>query len=488
MPDLEIALSTPTVASGDSVWIEVRVPMDWTLGAEVEDVQLDQMPSIEDRLGLVIGSHTTLARAGAFESDVNRDGTSLLLRREIAPDWLAIVADGIEEIALPLVFAPSQGGPFLDRGETVTLRIAQGARWEAGLTPGAPQPTNGVDWLVGPFPEDRARTQGGDDVAIGSSAPERLAGGSGDDTLAGLVGADTLHGNTGEDRLVLLGKARGMAFGGPGDDTLGSGINPDEAAAYDGHDLLCGGAGRDEIFAGGFSTLRGGGGADAIKGEGQGLRILGGPGPDDLDLFGLRWYEFLGSGARSAVRGGEGDDSIRAVGANARIWSGPGADEMFIHGGDVQIHAGQGDDVVRALNSNARIFGGPGQDRLAADGGSGASLAGGPGDDVLYCGATRSHYAGGAGRDTFVFAIGTATFVTVTDFDPAEDRLALTRDARLFEPRIPIAGPAAPYDFTDHEDGALMLTHRDVVHLVVFLGRTPEEMAEAVWLEPGSFV
>lgn len=89
---------------------------------------------------------------------------------------------------------------------------------------------------------------------------------------------------------------------------------------------------------------------------------------------------------------------------------------------DNQIDAGAGDDVVITGSGNDYVRGGEGNDYIST----------GAGDDTLAGGAGFNVLSGGSGRDTFLFDAddlgepGAYAVNTITDFDPAEDRLRLT--------------------------------------------------------------
>lgn len=102
-----------------------------------------------------------------------------------------------------------------------------------------------------------------------------------------------------------------------------------------------------------------------------------------------------------------------------------GVADDFIRPGstdDNLIDAGPGDDVVMTGSGNDYVRGGEGNDYIST----------GAGDDTLAGGAGFNVLSGGSGRDTFLFDAddlgepGAYAVNTITDFDPAEDRLRLT--------------------------------------------------------------
>jgi Ca2+-binding RTX toxin-like protein len=140
----------------------------------------------------------------------------------------------------PLVDAdifPGQDEVFLDRKDSLRVvldgRANDGARGEH-------------DNLLG---FESVTTGAGDDVVIGTAAPEYVFGGAGRDRLRGGGGADRLIG--GDDFSAGTDAPLGSA------DRLEGGAGPDVLDAQGGRDLLVGGSGRD--------TIDGGRGRDRIR-------------------------------------------------------------------------------------------------------------------------------------------------------------------------------------------------------------------------------
>ncbi|WP_172300526.1 calcium-binding protein [Pseudoruegeria sp. HB172150] len=106
---------------------------------------------------------------------------------------------------------------------------------------------------------------------------------------------------------------------------------------------------------------------------------------------------------------------------------------------------------------------------LILTGGNGDdTLDGGDGDDILRDGAGRDEMTGGAGADLFVLSAD-GTPDVIRDFDPAEDRLDLSRFELLYA--------LAQLGFEATADGAV-LTYRDERVEIVSAAGTPLSLAD----------
>lgn len=259
----------------------------------------------------------------------------------------------------------------------------------AGVSIGLAPATGSQEPGDGAAPDDAAQDTPppapvSDTIAWGGAEGDVLSGDVGDDQLNGYAGEDRLDGGPGHD--VLVGAADDdVILGGAGDDTL---------IGEDGDDLLEGGAGND-LLAGHFGddTLEGGAGNDSL---------IGGAGADLL-------------------RGGPGDDTLEGAAGDDTLDGGAGADELF---------GGAGDDWITGLSDEDEA---DAPDLL--NGGEGADiLLAGPGDWVH----------GGEGGDLFAIADwdGADTPARITDFNPAEDRIAIVwdGDAPVPDLTVEIAG------------------------------------------------
>lgn len=207
-------------------------------------------------------------------------------------------------------------------------------------------------------------------------------------TIVGTGGSETIRGTSGSDVIV----------GGGGSDTIdGRG----------GDDWICDPSGRNDL-----NSLRGGGGADHLRGA---LELVGGPGDDVLVVAGT-------AGSTIHVAGGSGDDRLRAPVLKAIFVPGPGRDVVV--GNDAPndevsyrtsgyavrvdlatgVGVGQGRDSLKRVNwvTGSRygdiLLGDAAANGLSGRGG-GDTLKGRRGDDVLTGGPGADLLDGGAGRD-----------------------------------------------------------------------------------------
>ncbi len=250
----------------------------------------------------------------------------------------------------------------------------------------------------------------GDDqfsIDLGGNAAVAVFGGAGDDTIVGSGGgASTVYGGLGDD---LIDSEGFLAMGDAGNDTIvnafSGGGGADSVFGGDGNDSLSGdtthygGEGDDTIFAE-MGCGYGDGGNDRVAAQ----YAYGGAG-DDM----LRLLPFSGEGyvSGSEAYGGDGDDTLRGaldyiydMGAAKILSGGAGNDLIYAKGGE-QVDAGAGNDTVFAFTASyaetTNMTLGDGADNLVM------TLAPASGDDT--------------GDE-----MGS---VTVQDFNPATDHLAL---------------------------------------------------------------
>jgi Ca2+-binding RTX toxin-like protein len=153
--------------------------------------------------------------------------------------------------------------------------------------------------------------------------------------------------------------------GGTGADYLRGAEGPDTVRGNGGRDLLTGDTGPDHVYGGsGSDTLTGGAGIDLLSGgSGNDIafggfgadRIEGGPGDDALD----------GNNDNDTLSGGDGNDILHGGSGIDKLEGGPGDDRLFGDSGADFVDAGPGDDtIVVDGSSKARVGCGPGRDTL----------------------------------------------------------------------------------------------------------------------------
>ena len=289
----------------------------------------------------------------------------------------------------------------------------------------------------------------GDDLS-GTGGDDLIHGHGGDDAIQGYGGNDTITGDGGDDHLKG-GEGDDLVLGGPGNDWL-------EDRDSVGHDTLRGGGGDDTIWAyspAGGTHAYGGAGNDELDWSAGDATLDGGTGDDSFTLESPDRDYGLNSGS---IDGGDGWDIVTLP-----FYSYAQRDLMFRADGSAQLtdgtdtiefanveefHLGVGDYLVDAsqtttgvhvvadhevlFGGDVTLLGGSGNDTLI----DGNVIDGGAGDDVLGASQSGSTLTGGEGNDTFAYEFnpyyedehgwyGSAR-ATITDFNPAEDRLDLT--------------------------------------------------------------
>lgn len=299
----------------------------------------------------------------------------------------------------------------------------------------APDPIEGDDQA-----NDLSGT-GGDDLIHGNRGDDTIQGYGGDDTITGDGGDDHLKGGAGDD----------LVRGGPGNDWI-------EDRDSDGDDTLRGGGGDDtfDIHSPEGQTLANGWtGDDTFRWSAGDATLDGGRGDDSFTLESPDQDYGLNSGS---IDGGDGWDIVTLP-----FYSYAQRDLMFRADGSAQLtdgtdtiefanveefHLGVGDYLVDATQTatgvhvegehdifwdgDITLLGGSGDDTLI----DGNVIDGGAGDDWLGASRFGSTLTGGEGGDTFAYDYDPyyddphgwyhSATAQITDFNPAEDRLALT--------------------------------------------------------------
>lgn len=124
-----------------------------------------------------------------------------------------------------------------------------------------------------------------------------------------------------------------------------------------------------------------------------------------------------------------GDDVLLSLSGPARLSGGGGRDALIGAEGDDRLLGGSGGDYLDGGAGRDRLTGGAGRDLLLGGVGN-DRLDGGAEADVLIADAGGDTLVGGDGADVFVIR-GSAGRVVLADFQPGEDRIALTDVARF---------------------------------------------------------
>lgn len=309
-------------------------------------------------------------------------------------------------------------------------------------------------------------------------------GGSGNDTLTverGFGEETILHGDAGNDRLIA-GAGRDQMFGGSGNDWLGYDDMSGDNIAF-----MTGGSGADvfdlsmqshdtsrygtqlagvqdftpredvlaiggcivtrEMVAGGFAEFDGT--ARIIQRGDHVLIAWSEPNQGDGGRYGAAIMQLIETNLadllahlprEGVVEGSSLADRItrdfadrngdRTSDASSLIQSGKGNDLVLAYAGNDTIEGGNGHDTIEGMSGRNLILGGAGDDLLKT-GVHRSTLEGGSGQDHLMADLRKgaAHLlTGGSGADTFEFTgqrPTQAARVTLTDFNPDEDRLVI---------------------------------------------------------------
>ena len=393
----------------------VQSGVDWTLGANLENLLLTGISSID---GTGNGMANTLTGNTKSNKLFGMDGADSLfggagtdtLDGGTGADSLEGGADNdvyIIDDAGDVIFEIAGGG--IDRVQTAasyTLGDEVENLTLTGLAVVNGTGTGASNVLTGNGVANLLSGLGGNDTLNGGDGADTLDGGSGIDSMVGGTGDDVFIVSDAGDRtsetstggidrvdssitLTLASYVENLtltgsdAINGTGN-TLANVVNGNSAA-----NVLNGGSGNDTLFGGGGNdTLDGGSGSDSMS---------GGAGNDTyvVDLITDAMSELFG----------EGTDLVQS----AASWTLDANFENLLLTG-ANGSSGTGNDLANLITGNSRANLLSGLDGID-------TLIGGGGNDSLNGGAANDVLTGGDGADAFVFTNLTGGVDTVTDFN-----------------------------------------------------------------------
>lgn len=248
-----------------------------------------------------------------------------------------------------------------------------------------------------------------DNLLVGNLGNNLLEGLAGNDTLEGGRGNDTLDGGGGNDTVSYAAATKKIVvdLSNPGaQDTRNSGtdtlVSIENVIGGQGNDALVGNSGNN--------ILDGGAGGDTMRG-----------GAGD-DTYVVDTYELGKPSDRPSELQNEGSDTV----LSSINWSLKGIFnniENLILTGTADVDATGNHPNTGGTGHNI-LTGNVGNNFLVGLGGN-DTLDGGAGDDVLIGGTGVDSLTGGDGRDIFVFDTALGQVDVITDFDVADDLIAL---------------------------------------------------------------
>lgn len=401
---------TAIESSPDGGWDSVSASADFTLGANIENLQLT---------GNAIS------------------GTGNELDNQIQGNDMGNALFGLD------------GNDYLDGGAgNDTIAGGEGNDNLFGGSDNGDNPSLGnSDILDGEAGDDTIDGGSGNDLIYGGTGDDNLFGGydggeggnflTNDDTIYGGDGDDTINGGSGADKLYG-GAGNDVMYGGDNDwnstvydpvtgmyvdmsnaDTIDGGEGDDTIDGQAGDDLLSGGAGDDAVYGGdGNDTLDGGTGLDfLVGGQGNDVYVVDGSyvkmadvptvtdcghqvlteqlvwTTDDVVESGDEGYDIVYSNGSYALS--DNVEELRLTFDPAMMVNDPQRYADFLAFGQ----NGYGNDLDNMIVGSElanRLEGGAGDD----------ILEGGAGNDTLVGDAGNDTLLGGAGDDRYVFRLG----------------------------------------------------------------------------------
>ncbi|MFM9843371.1 MAG: beta strand repeat-containing protein [Dongiaceae bacterium] len=435
---------------------EVQSSIDYTLGANVEDLVLTGFAT--KGTGNALNNYMT---GGALNSTLNGGSGDDSLTGQSGDDSLIGGAgnDNLDGNAGEDTMAGGAGNDYYhvdDAGDKIVEGLGQGA--DHVFSTVDHQLADNVDDLSLFSNAIVGSGNGlGNDI-LGNAKDNELNGFAGNDSLRGLGGDDTMAGGAGNDiymvedigddvqellnegkDTVQLGNVVGYALASNvenlvllnGATTASGNILANLITGNDGDNVLNGASGNDTIDGGkGDDELLGSAGNDSLIGGDSRDTLDGGSDADSMaggasnDLYVI---DESGDKIAEAANGGE-DDRVEsfityALGANLErltLLGGAAIDgagnnldnHIFGNGGDNKLSGGAGSDWLVGDDGEDTIDGGAGDDYLFG-GKDNDSLVGGAGNDSLHGEDGGDTLAGGVGDDAYTLDDGSDTIVEI---------------------------------------------------------------------------
>lgn len=261
----------------------------------------------------------------------------------------------------------------------------------------------------------------------------------------GTASADTLvvesgqevNGYSGEDTITAGADVTGATIdGGRDNDTISLAGTNNTADGYRGNDFFdIGGTG---------NTANGGDGSDTFVIDASNATVNGGQGNDTISI--------AEDSNNITANGGQGEDELTASGTNITLNGNAGDDVINYSAGSGSANGGGGNDTISASAMDqglgGSLFGEGGEDDLSvaesAAGRASMLLDGGLNNDNLSVssevneGGISDTLTGGEGDDDFEITMNISeradataqdSLVTITDYNPEEDRIQISIDA-----------------------------------------------------------
>lgn len=273
--------------------------------------------------------------------------------------------------------------------------------------------TNSNNTLTGTSRDDVIRGLGGNDRVYANPGNDTIYGGNGGDGLYGQAGSDRIFGEAGVDALIGA-EGDDFLFGGSGNDWLDAGIGNNTLFGNEGNDVLRSSGGVDVMDGGtGTDNLFSGAGDDTI------IHSASGPAVQSEDYYdGSEGQDLLMANAiGSTVAGSYG---VRPAVVNIGQGDSGGV-------GSLSVSDPEGTSFVpQAYFANMNIFDVSDEAALSFWGSDtrASTVYGTNNNDSFISGASNEVFAGGAGKDAFLFGFHNQGSDALVGFNPAEDIIA----------------------------------------------------------------